>query len=116
MDVSGPRRRPLVLTLVVDVLVLVHFPVHVRVRVRVYVRVQLGVHLGCQSRASLGQEQLLLLLMGHVVLVRQAIFVPIGRRAVSRGAGSLPIGHRRGPLDGRQGGGRRGSGGGARAF
>jgi len=94
-----------VLTLVVDVLVLVDLPVHVRVRVRVYVRVHLWVHLRRQSRASLCQELLLLLLlMGDVVLVRQAVFVPIGRHGRRHGAGSLAIGRDCGPLGGRQGG------------
>ena len=100
------------LTLVVDVLVLVHFPVHVRVRVRVDVRVQLGVHLGHQARASSLRQEQLLLLVGHVVLVRQAVFVPVGRRGVRGRGGSLPIGRRGGPLGGRQrGGGGRGRGG-----
>lgn len=91
-----------VLTLVVDVLVLVDLPVHVRVCMRVYVRVHLWVHLRRQSRASLHQE--LLLLMGDVVLVRQAIFVHIGRQDRRDGAGSLAICRDCGPLGGRQGG------------
>lgn len=60
-------------------------------RVRVYVRVDLRVDLGSQSRASLRQEQLLL--MGDVVLVRKAIFIPIDRlRRKCGAAGSVAIG------------------------
>lgn len=81
----------LLLTLVVNVLVLVHFPVHVRMCVRVNIRVDLGVDLRSQRGASLSQEQLL---MGDVVLVRKAIFVPGGRLRRQRRAGSLTAGHR----------------------
>lgn len=79
------------LTLVVNVLVLVHFPVHVRVRVRVNVRVDLRVDLGSQSSSSLRQEQLL---VGNVVLIRNTVFVPVGRLRRQRGAGSVAARHR----------------------
>lgn len=63
------------LTLVMNVLMLVHFPVHVGMCVCVNISVDIGVDLGSQSGASLSQKQLL---MGNVVLIGKAVFVPVG--------------------------------------
>ena len=85
-------------------LMLVHLPIHVGVCVGVDVCVDLGIDLGSESRASLDQEKLLLLL-SYVVLVgqrAQTLFIPTGHGA--GGEGSVARGRALGCRQGRGGG------------
>lgn len=72
--------------------------------VGVDVRVDLGVDLRNQPAASLSEEQLL---VGHVLLVGKAVFVPAGGLSGQTGPGSLPTGGGQTLTGGKSGGGRR---------